>query len=180
MNSLLPLNSHYFERCLEETLNKFTNPDYFININTSENQVLNSWDVNKCDKSYLPFLAWSLGVQVWNDEMSEIQKREIIKAYLEIRKIAGTKESLIKIFEILGLSPVLTENPDPMKPFFFKLELEGYISHGMRRQFYSLVNALKPLRTHYILDLKLSLETLLTPAGVVSVTAIKRLSGELT
>lgn len=158
MKSILPNNSSYLQKSLDTVIAKYFEPQTYINdefIGEKFDDIIGKiWDFENINENLLPWLAWSLGVEIWNDGMTISQKREIIKTYISIRKARGTKFSIVEAFKALGVKATLTENPDPKKPFFFKLVL-GDMNSEMRSAVFRMVDLLKPLRTSYIMDIRL-------------------------
>ncbi len=71
------------------------------------------WDADKCPIKYLPWLAYSYGVPIWEKTWTEQQKRSIVKNYRSIRKIAGTLGSVRKAIEALFLDVKITKLETP-------------------------------------------------------------------
>jgi phage tail P2-like protein len=68
------------------------------------------WDPDTCPASLLPWLAWTLSVDKWEPTWTEAQKREVIKASVEIHRRKGTVWAIRRALEAAGLGDaVLTE-----------------------------------------------------------------------
>ena len=177
MYSILPKNASYLELSLEKTVSKFLEPKTFLK-KSFDDIFLSLWDYRSCDESLLPYLAWALGVEIWNDGMSLSQKRQIIKTYLKIRKLRGTVWGLHLAFEALGVDARIKENASADDPYFFKLSVSGAIDPKLKDQLYEIIDILKPLRTHYVLDYSINLESKTAVFGMIRSTQIARYLGE--
>ena len=178
MHSILPRNASHLELALEETIAKFLEPQAYIKKSIDE-IIAGIWDYQNCDETLLPYLAWALGVEIWNDGMTISQKREIIKTYLKIRKLRGTVKSLTLAFEALGVDARIKENADSKDPYFFKLIVGGAIDPKLKDQLYQIIDILKPLRTHYVLDYSINLKTKTGLFSLGRQTQIARYLGEI-
>lgn len=87
-NSLLPIGSTRLERKLSLT---------FASISDIPVPIHLTWQAKHCPASLLPWLAWSLSVDEWDDEWSEDQKRNSITDSINIHKIKGTVASIRRV-----------------------------------------------------------------------------------
>lgn len=67
------------------------------------------WDPYKCPVGLLPYLAWALSVDVYDDEWSEDRKRNVIAASPLVHRRKGTVDSVERALAGLGLDAVLQE-----------------------------------------------------------------------
>ncbi len=67
------------------------------------------WRVDSCPAELLPWLAWTLSVDVWDDEWNEQQKRNVIRASVEIHKHKGTLFAVEQAIIALGVDANITE-----------------------------------------------------------------------
>lgn len=86
----LPANSTKFETSLSESLARIQ--DVPVPIDT-----LWSWD--KCPLSHLPWLAWALSVDFWNQDWPEHKKRLVCKEAFEVHSLKGTLAGVRKYLE---------------------------------------------------------------------------------
>ena len=77
-NSLLPPNSSELERAIEQSMDR-----YMLPVQVANNPLT-------APVSFLPFLAESFSVDVWNEQLSEQEKREAIINSIEVHKYKGT------------------------------------------------------------------------------------------
>jgi len=61
------------------------------------------WTPDTCPASLLPWLAWTLSVDQWEPTWTEAQKREVIKASVEIHRRKGTVWAIRRALEAAGL-----------------------------------------------------------------------------
>ncbi len=67
------------------------------------------WQADSCPAELLPWLAWALSVDVWEDAWSDAQKREVIRRSVEIHKHKGTLYAVEQAIAALGIEAELTE-----------------------------------------------------------------------
>ncbi|MHA1540019.1 MAG: phage tail protein I [Alphaproteobacteria bacterium] len=61
-------------------------------------------DPDQCPAHVLPWLAWEMSVDVWNEDWAEEIRREVIKASLHVHKRKGTIGSLKRALSALNLN----------------------------------------------------------------------------
>lgn len=96
-NSLLPIGSTRLERKLSLT---------FASISDIPVPIHLTWQAKHCPTSLLPWLAWSLSVDEWNDEWSEDQKRNTILESVNIHRTKGTVASIRRVLASAGYGDV--------------------------------------------------------------------------
>ncbi len=62
-------------------------------------------DPDKVDVKFLPYLAYALKVDLWDEYLKESEKRAYIKLSYTLHKKKGTRWAILKVLEALGLSP---------------------------------------------------------------------------
>lgn len=68
------------------------------------------WNPWKCPAPLLPWLAWALSVDTWDSQWSELTKREVIAASVEVHRHKGTIGSVRRaIAAALGQNPRIVE-----------------------------------------------------------------------
>ena len=60
------------------------------------------WDIERCQRKFLPYLAQALGVDLSILNFSDSQIRNVLKASFEINQIRGTVGSIFRLIESLG------------------------------------------------------------------------------
>lgn len=93
--SILPRNLPELERQVESLEQRLTDLD--INIETL-------WDPYECPAEALPFLAWSLSVDVWESHWPEDIKREVIAKSPELHRFKGTPKAVKLALTQLGFT----------------------------------------------------------------------------
>ncbi|MDA0902622.1 MAG: phage tail protein I, partial [Proteobacteria bacterium] len=99
-NSLLPINATKLLRDLEQS-----------NSNAFGLEVRNRYILspNKLGIDILPWLAWSLSIDIWNDKWSAETKRQMVTNSISIHRIKGTKKAIRQALEIVGVFAEITE-----------------------------------------------------------------------
>ncbi len=57
-----------------------------------------------CEAKYLPFLAYTFKVDFWDDSLSELDKRALIKSSLKLHQLKGTRWAILEVLRAVGLS----------------------------------------------------------------------------
>ncbi|WJK10268.1 phage tail protein I [Pseudomonas fluorescens] len=122
------------------------------------------WSPDRCPLSLLPYLAWALSVDRWDQNWSEKTKRAVIKASFFVHKRKGTINAIRRAVEPLGYLIELIEwwQTAPMgTPGTFALKL-GVLETGITEEMYleveRLIDDAKPVSRH-LTGLAISLET---------------------
>jgi phage tail P2-like protein len=122
------------------------------------------WNPDRCPLSLLPYLAWALSVDRWDQSWSEKTKRSVIKASFFVHKRKGTINAIRRAVEPLGYLIELVEwwQTAPMgTPGTFALKL-GVLETGITEEMYleveRLIDDAKPVSRH-LTGLAISLET---------------------
>ncbi len=91
--SLLPPNASQLERDLSEAIARLGD----IPVEISD-----LWNPDKCPLSMLPYLAWALSVDVWDESWTEDVKRAVVRESVAIHRIKGTPGAVEKMCAALG------------------------------------------------------------------------------
>lgn len=67
------------------------------------------WNPYACPAEFLPFLAWALSVDVYDDEWPEDRKREVIAASPMVHRRKGTVDAVERALKALGLDAIIKE-----------------------------------------------------------------------
>ncbi|MFD2178523.1 phage tail protein I [Veronia pacifica] len=67
------------------------------------------WDPGHCPLEALPFLAWALSVDHWDDKWSEVTQRRVVANSLNLHRIKGTRPAIERALDDLGLHAELEE-----------------------------------------------------------------------
>lgn len=82
MEHILPPNATEYERTLASEVERILEID--------ADQIRYLWNPWKCKEELLPFLAWSLSVDVWFDEWPIAKKRRVVAEAIKHHQIKGT------------------------------------------------------------------------------------------
>jgi phage tail P2-like protein len=62
--------------------------------------IIENWDADLVQDRNIPFLAWALGVNLWNDDWPEEIKREWMRRQAEFQALRGTRAAFDMAFDI--------------------------------------------------------------------------------
>lgn len=82
------------------------------------------WDPESCPAAILPWLAWAWSVDTWQDQWTERQKRDTVKAALAVQQIKGTAGAVRQALDAMGIPVRVQEwfNQTPAAaPYTFRL-----------------------------------------------------------
>lgn len=145
--SKLPPSASKMERMMEQV--------FWEELALIERDIRNFYDPYQCRVDLLPYLAWEMSVDYWDENWSEQTKRDVIAASNPIHTTKGTRYALDKSIESIrddGLS--VTEWFDDeanLAPGFFRVNLEARnsdIDENTVPQIYTAVNNAKNTRSH--------------------------------
>lgn len=145
--SKLPPSSSSLERIMEQI--------FFEEIALIERDIKDFLDPYKCRADLLPYLAWEMSVDEWDEKWDEQTKRDVIAAAIEIHIFKGTRYSLDKSIESIrndGLSVTeWFEDKVNLRPGFFRVNLQvrnSDVDESTVPQIYKAVNNAKNTRSH--------------------------------
>lgn len=145
--SKLPPSASKMERVMEQV--------FWEELALIERDIRNFYDPYQCRVDLLPYLAWEMSVDYWDENWSDQTKRDVIAASNPIHTTKGTRYALDKSIESIrddGLS--VTEWFDDeanLAPGFFRVNLEARnsdIDENTVPQIYTAVNNAKNTRSH--------------------------------
>lgn len=144
---LLPPNATPQERALSEATARLSEVPILVR---------QSWDPDTCPAELLPWLAWAFSVDEWDTEWTEQEKRDVIKASLEVHKHKGTIGAIDRALKPLGyLIDVVEwwEMDPPGEPYTFSIVM-GTGAKPVTEEMYTkaerIVLTYKNLRSHLI------------------------------
>lgn len=148
-NSLLPQNQTALEAAIADATESAVSPDGIAKL----------WDAEICPAGLLPWLAWALSVDDWDETWDEATQRRVIAASIDIHRKKGTVGAVLKALTSLGHEGRLVEwwQTEPQgTPHTFHAEvdisnrgIDATAIAAIRRQ----IDAAKPVRSHYDLEL---------------------------
>lgn len=147
--SLLPPNSTPLERTLERATAPALDPEVIRTL----------WNPATCPAHLLPWLAWALSVDEWDDSWDEATQRRVIAASIVIHRRKGTVGAVRAALASLGHASTLIEwwqlQPRGV-PHTFIAEvqidnrgMDDALLAALERQ----INRAKPERSHHMLRL---------------------------
>jgi phage tail P2-like protein len=149
--SLLPFNASQLEKNLEAVLARTNNIPVLINT---------LWDPVQCPENLLPWLAWTLSVDTWDSEWSDITKRNLIANSVQIHRTKGTVSAIERVLGVLGVDAELTEWFEyGGEPHTFRVtawananldpDADVILSALLYRSLKNAIDNVKPARSHY-------------------------------
>lgn len=134
------------------------------------------WDPETCPEPLLPWLAWSLGVEEWDEAWPAATKRLLCRFAIATRRIRGTRkaveDSVIAYGARLSLREWWELSP-PGDPHTFSVVIDygtgsGTATEKLQADVIRAIERNKPLRSHY------SLTVAIPVAGAVNVVGFAR------
>jgi phage tail P2-like protein len=108
---------------------------------------------DQCPTHILPWLAWAMSVDIWNNDWSDATKRSVIRQSLQVHKLKGTIGALKRTLSSFLFADIKVEEWFEYggAPFTFrvyaKLFEDGHSLHAMGLVFTAIMQA-KNLRSH--------------------------------
>jgi len=135
---------------------------------------------DRCPTHILPWLAWEMSVDVWNENWTEEIRREVIKASLEVHKRKGTLGAIKRALNAFQFDDVKVEewfdyggNPYTFR-VFIDIVTDGFDIMKMDEVF-AVIMSSKNARSHLE-----SLQAFLTTKTQMPIIAIGCVTGEIT
>ncbi len=94
MRSLLPPNASTLEQSLDTAIK--------VSINGIPVPLRDTWRPDTCPDALLPWLAWALSVDEWDDDWSDDQKRQSVASSYAIHAHKGTVASIRRVLDAAG------------------------------------------------------------------------------
>lgn len=144
---LLPPSATAQERALSEATARLSDVPLMVR---------KSWNPDTCPAELLPWLAWAMSVDEWQTDWTEQEKRDVIKASLDVHKHKGTIGALERALKPLGyLIDVVEwwEMTPPGEPYTFSIVM-GTKTKPVTADMYDkaerIVLTYKNLRSHLL------------------------------
>ena len=156
--NLLPPNSTPLEKDLVELAEQrlFRHADYIGTL----------WNPMTCPAKLLPYLAWAMSLDVWDDEWSEATKRQVIQEAPEWHRRKGTVWSIRKVLGWFGFDNVVINEDlaslnydgsavydgtftygDPVARFHYDVTLSKIISNATALRLRAMLDKVAPQRS---------------------------------
>lgn len=169
-NSLLPPNRTPAETQIEQTL-----AGKYDKVRLDPDIIRKLHEPYECPIEFLPWLAYAVSVDVWDDNWEEAKKRRVIAASVAIHRKKGTVGAVRATLEALGLSDFAIKesfNDAQVAKGYFYVDVaanDPAIDSPIKQaQAIKAIDAVKKLSAHYAVRAK---ESLLADA-VVSVAVV--------
>ncbi len=144
--SLLPGNATEAERSVESVLARMSD--------VPAARVLDVWSPQRAPAPVLPWLAWALSVDDWDEAWPEDRKRTVVARSIEVHRIKGTFGAVRLALDALDLEARVVEwhrEEVPGAPFTFRLLVEPRAAGATLRDItraLGVVDRVKSLRSH--------------------------------
>lgn len=81
-------------------------------------------NADTCPRHLLTWLAWSLSVDIWDNQWSENRKREVIRSAIDVHRYKGTSGAIVKALTAMGYPAAAIDDSSPdLEPFQFRVVL---------------------------------------------------------
>ena len=159
--SLLPLSASAQERSAEAATAR---------VGEIPAPLATTWNPDTCPTALLPWLAWALSVDSWDNRWPEPVKRMVIRESVMVHRKKGTRGALERALRALGMRIELEEWFEyGGEPHHFQLTAlanaalasgnEAILDQDFYRTVHRAVEAVKPVRSHYELRVGASYAT---------------------
>ncbi len=142
-NRLLPPSSPSFLHHSEQGAQRLS--ELPIHINTL-------WNPDTCPAHLLPWLAWALSVDRWDETWSEEARRQIIRDSWHIHRHKGTISAMRRAVEPFGAILSITEwweNNDPPGSFRLDIDIsERGLTEETRQEMERMITTVRPVSRH--------------------------------
>lgn len=144
-NSLLPPSAGSIERALELVWQR--------RLNAIERDLSDLWNPDTCRADLLPYLAWALSVDEWQDEWPESVRRDVILRSIAVHRHKGTRGALNVALTALGYETTVKEWFETGgEPYTFSVTLDIYQQPVLTHELNNIaatINASKNARSHF-------------------------------
>ena len=142
-SSLLPPGSSALERRLAQACSGISD------LNVPLRDLWNPW---KCPVKFLPYLAWAFSVDRWDEDWTEMQKRQAIADAFWMHQRKGTIAAVRRVIEDMGFSMTLAEwwqANDPAGTFRLEINVNDVgLSSKYLDELNRLISVTKPVSRH--------------------------------
>ncbi|MCO7190231.1 MULTISPECIES: phage tail protein I [unclassified Pseudoalteromonas] len=145
------------------------------------------WDPMLCPAPLLPWLAWAMSVDEWDETWSETLKRQVIRDAFAVHQYKGTPYALQKALDSLNIATEIREwwqsegadtpSDEVMLPGTIKVwalvnqnlddHQQGLLTPQMLKKIRRVINAVKRGAIHVDLQLGIALSESVAPVGAV-------------
>lgn len=89
---LLPANATALERALSDAAALQHKPEVIASL----------WDAQRCPVALLPWLAWALSVDEWDESWPAARKRQAVQQSVQLHRKKGTPWAVLRALEVRG------------------------------------------------------------------------------
>lgn len=183
MTSLLPPNASALDRKTETVM---------AGIEEIPMAIRDIFSAESCPADFLPFLAWAMSVDYWNEDWSDTVKRRVIAGSFAWHRIKGTEGAVRQALASLGATVDITEwwqMDPPGVPHTFSVAVwanenlqpgEPVITDGLAADMQKAIEASKPVRSHYVMTLGARFDGELAAGSAATAQAISRMPAAAT
>ena len=93
MGNILPSNATAYERQLAKQVDEI--------LSTDVEKIRHLWNPWKCDVNLLPYLAWTLSVDIWEPTWPEERKRLVIANAIKLHRLKGTQAGIEEYLKLV-------------------------------------------------------------------------------
>lgn len=97
VSNLLPPNANTHEHAIDDSTAR---------LGSVPVELVKLWNPQTCPITFLPWLAWALSVDEWDESWTEAQKRSMVAASYEMHSHKGTPYSIKRALQALGYDNV--------------------------------------------------------------------------
>ena len=111
------------------------------------------YDIDNAPSVVLDWLAWQWGMDLWDTNWTDAQKREALRNFASVQLRRGTVQSVKDAVRPWGAAVEITEwfNDTPQAaPFTFRVNIASGVADI--NAIAAAIDAVKPLRAHYTLS----------------------------
>lgn len=150
-HTLLPSNATALERDLESVGTRITSLSDDLSLVR---------DPDRCPAAILPWMAWGMGIESWDNAWPEETQRRVINDAISQHRTKGTKAAVVKALEQLDFTVELSEwfdnGDDPyifrLKVFSGDLSLAEGAGPQVHQRILQQIKFAKPVRSHAIIE----------------------------
>ena len=145
-NSLLPPNATQLQKDLEAATTL-----RLLSLNVDALRYLN--DPDNCLEEFLPWIAWAMSVDIWNNDWEAVTKRKVVRESLLVHRQKGTLGALRRTLESFLFARIrITEwfeyNGEPYTFRVYAVYREAGMSLSDAELIYAAIMQAKNLRSH--------------------------------
>jgi phage tail P2-like protein len=119
-----------------------------------DNPLRSLWNPATCPEALLPYLAWSMSVDEWNDTWTLERRRAVVAAAYQVHAVKGTVGALKTALNAIDFTTVLSEwfDQNPIgNPYTFNIAIDISLRSFDLNQYNEIIriiDAVKNVRSH--------------------------------